>query len=452
MPTLIPGMGGLPATPPTIQPVVTRDSVGTGGQNNAASNSTSTTWTHTATGGSQCVVVAILDLACSVSNNPGYFVTCTYGGVAMSPQGCLYYNSTTGSVLWAFVLANPPSGSQTVSVNAALSSSGLLAVSGNTFSYNAVNYYFGPATTLPHAAATSASMNVSSASGHQIVQAFFGSASSGSWSAYNQNMLWSIAGSSNYLDTVAGDATGAGTVTFSATGPSSQSWGGFAIDLSPQLPASPSGTVQYDATGTGYGSGTTAASLVATWSHTSSPNANAVVVMGSAAFSGTSPGTVTITATYGGVTMTSLKTQIFSGSTFSQMYMFGLINPPTGTQTVSVTVTCGSSSTIGLNGNSVSYTGVTSFGTAASNTASSASLSLSVSSASSQMVAQAFATNNLASSGDITAYNQSFRYTRTVTSTSFALIVGDAPGASTVSFSGTTTSAPWASVGVPLIP
>lgn len=92
------------------------------------------------------------------------------------------------------------------------------------------------------------------------------------------------------------------------------------------------------------------------WSHTASGTNPAVIV-------GVASGTdCTLTATYGGVAMTALgkaESGTIGGSGFVQL--FGLLNPPTGAQTVTVTA---SVSSISLIGGSISYTGVQSFGTA----------------------------------------------------------------------------------------
>jgi len=173
-----------------------------------------------------------------------------------------------------------------------------------------------------------------------------------------------------------------------------------------------------------------------TWSHTASGNAAAVVV--GVRWSQTGGiGTPTRTVTYGAGAMQSLGVRGLNDeaiNAFSGVYeeFFGLRNPPTGAQTVSVTVDR-TASNLSFEACSVSYAQVSSFVPAppVSGTESGTTMAQPVNSAVNEMVVQMFAT----ASGSITAYNQTPRYT-----SANGLLIGDAPGAAAISFTATRAS------------
>ena len=119
-------------------------------------------------------------------------------------------------------------------------------------------------------------------------------------------------------------------------------------------------TVLFDAVGpssAGQGAGATTS---ITWSHTCSGN-NRYVIVGCSNSSDAS----TTTATFGGVSMTSLGKIHSNNSTSGYTQLFGLVNPPTGASTVVVT----SSVSASLTGGSISFSEAdqtTPVGTAAS--------------------------------------------------------------------------------------
>jgi hypothetical protein len=173
-----------------------------------------------------------------------------------------------------------------------------------------------------------------------------------------------------------------------------------------------------------------------TWPHTASGNAAAVVV--GLRWSQTGGiGTPARTVTYGPVAMTSLGVRGLNDeaiNAFSGVYeeFFGLRNPPTGTQTVSVTVDR-TASNLSCEACSVSYAQVSSFvgAPAVSGTEAGTTMTQPVNSAPNEMVAQMFAT----ASGPITAYNQTLRFTSTN-----GFLIGDAAGAAAISFTATRAS------------
>ncbi len=190
--------------------------------------------------------------------------------------------------------------------------------------------------------------------------------------------------------------------------------------------------VTFDTASTGHtGSGLGDAST--TWSHTASGNAAAVVV--GVRWSQTGGiGTPTRTVTYGAAAMQSLGVRGLNDqaiNAFSGVYeeLFGLRNPPTGGQTISVTVDR-TASNLSLQACSVSYAKVSGFGLVSSvfGTEAGTSLTQTVISAVNEMVVQMFAT----ASGSITGYNQSSRY-----ASANGLLIGDAPGAAAISFAAT---------------
>jgi hypothetical protein len=100
-------------------------------------------------------------------------------------------------------------------------------------------------------------------------------------------------------------------------------------------------------------------------------------------------------------------------------------------------------------GNSISYSGVTGFGTVVTSSGSSTTPSISVPSASGQMVAQAFG----GYLSGLSSYNQTQRYYQIVESNvNLTFLMGDALGASRVSFTCSEANSPWGAIGVPLIP
>lgn len=152
-----------------------------------------------------------------------------------------------------------------------------------------------------------------------------------------------------------------------------------------------------------------------------------------------------VSVTAGGVSMTLLDAVLWRnvapGGNDCWLQAFGLLNPPQGSQSVAAT--------IGVTGNtllnSVSYKNVSAFGARVQATGATTSASLSVPSDASQMVAQAFA-----SLGAFSAYNKSERSNQSVAS--LGQVIGDAVGASSLSITATTASAPWGGIAVPLIP
>lgn len=208
--------------------------------------------------------------------------------------------------------------------------------------------------------------------------------------------------------------------------------------------------VAYDATGAGSGAVTGfATSLSRTWSHTASGSDRAVVVYFYSFTSGIDLGSLTRTASYGGYSMTSLVAHQYTGGKFIEY--FGLLNPPTGAQTVSISVSGGGNTGRSLVGNSQSYTGVSGFGATTTNGASTNAMSISAVSAVGRMVAQGFASEG----GAFTSYSQTQRWTGTSgDGNNRRMFGGDAAGAGTVNFTANQASGgtvTWGAVTVDLL-
>ena len=196
-------------------------------------------------------------------------------------------------------------------------------------------------------------------------------------------------------------------------------------------------------TDSGFGDASTA------WSHTVSGNAVAVIV-GVRWSQATSVGTPVRAVAYGATPMQSLGVRGLNDQAInavSGVYeeLFGLRNPPSGAQTISVTIERPLSN-LSLEACSVSYAQVSAFGPVSSvfGTEAGTSLTQTVNSATNEMVVQMFAT----ASGSITGYSQSPRY-----ASANGLLIGDAPGAASVSFTATrAASVDYAGLAVRLTP
>jgi hypothetical protein len=192
--------------------------------------------------------------------------------------------------------------------------------------------------------------------------------------------------------------------------------------------------VTFDAAGHG-GSNTGTNTATATWSHTAVGGPNAAVVVGLRWTDNIGFGTPTRTVTYGGTPMASLGVIGLNNAALTApiggyQEFFGLLDPPAGVQTVSVTVSRNAALSVAVTASSVSYLEVSAFGPAASVAGSGAGTSLSqtVSSAVNEMVVQMFG-----ASGAIGSYNETVRFNDEAN----GFVIGDAPGAASVSFAAT---------------
>ena len=218
--------------------------------------------------------------------------------------------------------------------------------------------------------------------------------------------------------------------------------------------------VTFDSAGAG-GTGSGAGSATTTWPHTVSAESNTVVVgMRWAQSVGLLPlnETPTRTATFGGTVMTSLGvlglnnaalTATALNGTFVYQEFFGLRDPPTGAQTVSVSVNRQGAGSVSLTGCSVTYKAVSGIGAVTSvfGTEAGTVLAQPVSSATDEMVVQMFST----ATGTISGYNQTVRFDGAPNG--IGLVIGDAAGAPSVPFTAVrATGVDYAGLSVRLIP
>lgn len=192
-----------------------------------------------------------------------------------------------------------------------------------------------------------------------------------------------------------------------------------------------------------------------TWSHMASGDSRAVLVglrwTHAAFLSGAAP---IRTVTYGGTLMTSLGAirlgpadPTAAGGTYTEF--FYLLSPPTGLQTVSLTVSR-SFASITIAGCSLSYVEVSQLGSVPSPVAGAqpgTSLSQTVSSDVNETVVQMFNTQ----SGLITSYDQTVRFDDAVNGIGF--VIGDAKGDTAVSFKASRSAGvQYAGLAVRLLP
>jgi hypothetical protein len=242
------------------------------------------------------------------------------------------------------------------------------------------------------------------------------------------------------VPTVSGEVvlTGGGPATASALAPIPVVTG-----------ASGGGTVLFDAVGASASSVNSVAPL--SWTHTATGTARAVFVVlavDTQATQGTFS-TWTRSATYGGTAMTLIAARDSNDTAQGFVQLFGLLNPPTGAQTVVASATKSGITPARLIANSFSYTAVTSFGTGVTGIANNTVPSLAVSSAANHRAIAVFA-----SAAAISTPTQTQRYLNNaaVGNGVSNVLVQDAAGAATVTFSAANNADWWALVGVDILP
>lgn len=191
--------------------------------------------------------------------------------------------------------------------------------------------------------------------------------------------------------------------------------------------------------------GNAGASNPLSWSETVS--GNGLLVLGSV-LSSTLTG---ITATVGSTSINQLPDSPFSVGSNLYLFALGLVGGPTGAQTISVNFIGGVSN--GSAADSLSYNGVTGFGAPVTNSAATGTaMAVSATSSPRQTVAAVMASMT-SSTSSISGFNQTTRYTHvTVSGGNRATVIGDAPGAPTVTFTGTApSSAAWGAMAVPIL-
>lgn len=404
----------------------------------AASATTGTaTATHTAStiAPNLCAIAAVY-WAGDV-NATGATFAVTFGGQSMTEvtSGQVFWNSNQTCVT-LFYLASPPTGAQTVTATFTGMSTGSLAriLQLASVTYSGVASV-GTATT---ASGASASLTVPSTVATMFVNAFgcYGPTNATSFSSYSQTSRSSIASATAVNEPlIIGDASGSGPIVFTATAPSPDEWAGVGVGLIGAAPA-------YDATGTSHSGYVTSATSAITVGTSATALITAVHTYRNA------PAT---TVTAGGTAMQllgSVSYAVASTAAAATVSLYGLLNPPTGSVNVVVTNTTKSYTAV----NSVSYTGVSSFDTAATNTYVNDVVT----------VASVLPAHRVIAAHAITPMVNTFTYNqlkRAVVIDPYStaeqtLLVGDAPGAPTVTSAVTLSSGTpnWGAIGVNLTP
>lgn len=348
------------------------DSVGAGDAENGNPNILS--WTHVI-GAKATVLVVGVGFALSTATIPT--ITVTVGSTPITSTVAVenYFLSNYNASIAYYMLLNPPTGSQTITVTfgtAAASEHG----AANSISYTNVSA-FGTLVYNTDNTATALLPNMSSAVGQMvtcIMQGFTTTFTQLNGSVrYNQPEV-----SSQNLAVVMQDAAVASPsqALVDFTGTTNTTWGALGLPLLPPWQVNTTAPA-YDATGSGNGDNSSTLS----WTHTAATNAFVVVAV--CVYGNFSINSVT----YGGNVMFELSGGILDNAVGDGLLSLYVLNdPPTGSQTITATL---SGSTY-VSGNSVSYTGVGG-ATAASNVFGAGTpLSQFVSAPSNVMVVQAF--------------------------------------------------------------
>jgi hypothetical protein len=192
---------------------------------------------------------------------------------------------------------------------------------------------------------------------------------------------------------------------------------------------------------------------VVSYSHTIGANGNAILVWITYFAQNAAP---TFTVKVGGVTTTLLKKFVFDTTDVPSMEVdvYQLMSPGTGAKTIAVTTTGDTGAGVSyISASSESYNNVASFGTPVTASGTSNSPSLAVPSATGQMASAAFGTYTTAV-WSWSAPNQTVRDNQASTATVIPLLVQDAAGAASVTFSATKGAGAgdkWGAVGVPIV-
>lgn len=319
--------------------------VSAGGGNRATGSATNlaTSWSHTVASSDPTTVVLIGVVQSVTSNAAPTAPTVTYGSRGASHVRQLFLGtSTSRASVHIFAVWNPPTGAQTVTVTGTTGST-KAAIAGQSVAYNGVRS-LGLAVT-----ATATSVSVSSDSSGMVFGAHSnGAALTASSGTDRYNAGSSVNGVGDYIRVQDAAGTGA-SVSLSVTGTATTP-GSIGISLRPYT--APSGTqrVLRDASSQAPSSSPTSTSPM-TWSHTCAGSNRALLVQ---VYGGSG---MTVTGvTYNGVAMTLLGN--ITSLIGQPVYLYGLLNPASGANSVSVSFT-GTLAEAAAG----SYSGVDSFGT-----------------------------------------------------------------------------------------
>lgn len=385
-------------------------------------------------------VIAAVEWVGTVDASAATFAV-EFGGQAMTPvtDGQAFWNANTGMVQ-LFYLLNPPAGPQTVTatVTGMGTESGARTLALATSSYSGVAGVGSGAT----ASGASAALAVTSPSAPLFVNAFGCTVAAGgdSFASYNQTSRANIASVANTNQPLLlGDAAGSGLVDFTATAPAaSEEWAGLGVGLL-------GNAISFDAVGTD------AAGYLAEGSVAHTLAADATALLAAVNIYNTAP--VTLTAEVGSKPMTLLDSEtygLYSSNPwlypFGSLYLFGVIDPPVGAQTIKVN----SSAPVYMTAQSVSYIGALGFDTPVSSNGALNQLTA----PSTKPAARLVAAHGITPRPNAFGYSQTKRAIVNSSSADQILLLGDAPGAPyVVSAAAMSAYTPdWGAVAVNLTP
>lgn len=426
--------------------------------------SASITWSHTIESNASLLVVAWNGVSSS------FFPGCTVNGQAMTAVSGVTYNASV-PVAWVgfFYYVNPPAGSQSIVINGGGSGAWM----------NVTSFTFKDAKAIGSVTAAANNSVSPTVGGNDLLLNIIGGwiSASGGFTGYNQSVVYDDpAVVSGHQAAMFGYARGP-TATFSVSSLIS-SYGGYGnavlpiktlndyipdaaqsitatisstatrnqfIDASLSITATVNQTVFvnpviYDSTGAG--NGQNAGTL--TWSHTIGSSANCLIV-------GITSATTYVdnvpTCQVGSTYMKILGVQSWDTNRFTVLY--GLLNPPTGTQTITVV---GQTSYTG--GNSVAYKGVSGFSVPENTSGVGTSISHTASTGvDGGSIVQVLSSNATPAGKIFTNYNQTARWNER-TASMFGCLVGDTGGQNAISqFTASQDTAwNWGSTAVTLLP
>lgn len=189
--------------------------------------------------------------------------------------------------------------------------------------------------------------------------------------------------------------------------------------------------------------------FTATELHPIGSSATAILLAGMYTYPTTGSVAANLSAKCGGVTMSLLASFLWRSE--STAFIFGLLDPPTGAQTLAATSASGAGSA-SIYMNSISYSGVSGFGTgvATGSTSTSTALSQTVTTgALGNLIFQVFVAQGT-TPVTIGNYNQTQRWASPVSS--YATLIGDAPGAASVAFTAAASASPSVGFGAAAVP
>lgn len=468
---------------------VSEDAVGAG-VNTSNSVNTNVTWSHTLGPSANMLLVNVsFTSTIGFSNFPNMTVSCGISGPVMTLLAAVNCNNVGSNGFNAvFYLANPPTGTQTIFLQPGGPGTNLFAnFSANSVSYIGVASLGTPVTN--HGSSTSPTTGAITTAPGDMVFAGFGSADNTIFSSPSNTQRYLYPSSTNAAEhgNLIQDVvvTSGSSSTLSATLSSSLAWSAIGVNLvaSNALAAAQNDvyavevTVQgtgyynmvgipnhwlpvntnvfpqslgatrdsydppdWDANGVGSSGGPSATSI--SWSHTNAANAYLLVAI----VEYTLGGSPTHSATYNGVTMTSLGSSV-TGS-WVKITLFGLAVTAAGTHTVAV-----SSNQAGyMTGRSTSFTGVSNVVTGSINTTTGSSATPSITVLANTGMVMFGALGSLNAAITITQGNNSWTETNTNADLAGAWqpLVQDLTFGGLGNVQGSMSSTSWVGVGIAL--